>query len=82
MGKIEGRNTTEDEMVWWHHWLDGHEFEQALGVDDGHRSLACYSLCGGKESDLTEWRTWTDGTTPKEMQYAYQFLFSNSTKSL
>ena len=34
---------TEDEMVGWHHWLDGHEFEQALGVSDGQGSLAC---CG------------------------------------
>ena len=30
---------TEDEMVGWHHWLDGHEFEQALGVGDGQGSL-------------------------------------------
>ena len=34
LGKIEGRRTT-DEMVEWHHRLDGHEFEQALGVGDG-----------------------------------------------
>ena len=32
---------TEDEMVGWHHWLDGHEFEQAPGVGDGQRSLVC-----------------------------------------
>ena len=34
---------TEDEMFGWHHQLDGHEFEQALGVDDGQESLACCS---------------------------------------
>ena len=34
---------TEDEMVGWYHRLDGHEFEQALGVGDGHRGLLCYS---------------------------------------
>jgi len=34
---------TEDEMVWWHHWLDGHESEQALGGGDGQGSLACFS---------------------------------------
>ena len=34
---------TEDEMVGWHHWLDGHEFEQALGVGDGQESLVCCS---------------------------------------
>ena len=35
---------TEDEMVGSYHWLNGHEFEQALGVGDGQGSLACYSL--------------------------------------
>ena len=44
----------EDEMVGLHHQLDGHEFEQALGVGDGQGSLACSSLWGCKESDLTE----------------------------
>ena len=39
----EEKGTTEDEMVGWHHWLDGHEFEQALGVGDGQGSLVCYS---------------------------------------
>ena len=34
---------TEDEMVRWHHELDGHEFEQALGVDDGQGGLGCCS---------------------------------------
>ena len=45
---------TEDELVGWHHQLDGHEFEQALGVGHGQGSLACYSPWGYKESDLTE----------------------------
>ena len=40
------KGMTEDGMVVWHHWLDGHEFEQALGVGDGQGSLACCSLCG------------------------------------
>ena len=39
----EEEMTTEDEMVGWHHWLDLHEFEQALGVGDGQGSLACCS---------------------------------------
>ena len=38
----EEKGTTEDEMVGWHHWLDGHEFEQALGDCEGQGSLACY----------------------------------------
>ena len=37
------KGTTEDEMVGWHHWLNGHEFEQALGFGDGQGSLACCS---------------------------------------
>ena len=45
---------TEDEMVGWHHRLDGHEFEQALGFDDGLESLACCSPRGRKELDMTE----------------------------
>ena len=45
---------TEDEMVGWHHQLDGHEFEQALGASDGQGSLVCCSLWGCKESDVTE----------------------------
>ena len=45
---------TEDEMVGWHHLLDGHEFEGALGVGDGQGSLVCRSPWGHKESDMTE----------------------------
>ena len=45
---------TEDEMGGWHHQLDEHEFEQALGVSDGQGSLLCCSLWGLKESDTTE----------------------------
>ena len=45
---------TEEEMVGWHHQLDGHEFEQPLGFGDGQGSLACCSLWGPKESDMTE----------------------------
>ena len=44
----------EDEMVGWHHRLDGHEFEQALGDGEGQGSLACCSPWGFKESDTTE----------------------------
>ena len=56
----EEKGTTEDEMVGWHHWLDRHEFEQALGVGDGQGSLVCYSPWGHKESDMTEWLDWTE----------------------
>ena len=45
---------TEDEMVGWHHRLNGHEFAQAPGVGDGQESLACCSPWGRKEPDTTE----------------------------
>ena len=56
----EEKGMPEDEMVGWHHWLDGHEFEQALGFGDGHGSLACCSPWGRKEPDMTEWLNWTE----------------------
>ena len=49
----EEKGMTEDEMVGWHHQLDGHEFEQVLGVGDGQGSLACCSPWGLKELDMT-----------------------------
>ena len=56
LGKIEGgrRRGRQDEMVGWHHRLNGHGFEQAPGVIDGQGCLACCSSWGHKESDLTE----------------------------
>ena len=53
---------TEDEMVGWHHQLDGHEFEQALGVGEGQGRLACCSPWGHKESDMTEQLNNKEGT--------------------
>ena len=50
----EEKGMTEDEMVGWHHWLNGHEFVQAPGVDNGQGSLACCSPRGHKESDMIE----------------------------
>ena len=54
------KGMTEDEMVGWHQWLNGHEFEQAPGVGDGQGSLACCSPWGFKELDMTKWMNWTD----------------------
>ena len=45
--------TTKDEMVGWHHWLDGHEYEQAPGDGDGQGGLVCCSPWGFEESDMT-----------------------------
>ena len=56
----EEKRATEDEVVGWHHQLDGHEFQQALGVGDGLGSLACCSPWGRKELDMTEWLNWTE----------------------
>ena len=54
------KGMTEDEMVRWHHQLSRHEFEQALGVDDGPGSLVFCSPRGHKVSDTTEWLKWTE----------------------
>ena len=56
LGKTEGRRRRggQDEMVGWYHRLNGHEFEQALGVGDGQGSLVCCSPWDHKESDTTE----------------------------
>jgi len=52
----EEKETTEDEMVRWHHWLDGHEFEQAPEVGDGQGSLACCSTWTTKSrTQLSDW---------------------------
>ena len=54
--KIEGRRRRgrQDEMVGWHHWLNGHEFEQAPGIGEGQGTLVCCSPWGCKESNTTE----------------------------
>ena len=59
-GGQEEKGMTEDEMVIWHHWLNGHEFEQAPGVDDGQGGLVCCGSRDHKESDTTERLNWTD----------------------
>ena len=56
----EEKGMTENEMVGWHHRVDGHEFEQAPGVGDRQGSLVCCSPWGRKESDTTEWLNWTE----------------------
>ena len=66
------KGMTEDEMVGWHHQLDGHEFEQALA--DGQGSLACSSPWGHKESDTTECLNWN-----VDQKTFRQFLFSSSS---
>ena len=50
----------EDEMVWWHHRLNGHGFGWTPGVGDRQGGLVCYGSWGSKESDTTEWLNWTE----------------------
>ena len=52
--KVEEKGMTEDEMVGWHCWLNGREFEQAPGDGEGQGSLVCWSSWGCKELDTTE----------------------------
>ena len=56
----EENGTTEDEMVGWHHRLDGLGFGWTPGVGDGHGGLACCCSWGCKELDTTEWLNWTE----------------------
>jgi len=56
----EEKWTTEDELVGWHHQLNGHEFEQVPGVGDGQGSLASCSPWGHNESDMTKQLNWTE----------------------
>ena len=54
------KGTTEYKMVGWHHWLNGHEFEQAAGDGEGQGTLACCNSWGHKETDTTERLNWTE----------------------
>ena len=51
----EEKGATENEMVGWHHWINGQEFEQTLGDSEEQGSLVCCSPWGPYESDMTEW---------------------------
>ena len=61
----EEKGTTEDEMAGWHHWLNGHGFGENPGVGDGQGVLACCGSWGHKESDTTEWLSWTESETQR-----------------
>ena len=68
----EEKGTTEEEMVGWHHHLDGHEFEQAPRVGDRQGSLVCCSPWDRKESDMTERLNWTELKLDISEQKLYQ----------
>ena len=64
------KEMTEDEVVGWHHWLDGHEFAQAPEVGDGQGSLSCCSPWGHKESaptELLDWNRFIWGNTEEDI---------------
>ena len=59
----EEKGMAEDEMVRWHHQLNGHGFGWTPGVGDGQGGLACCGSWGCKELDTTEWLNWAEATT-------------------
>ena len=78
----EEKWATEDEVVGWHHQLNGHEFEQTLAESKGQGGLACCSPWGRKESDATEQLNWISKCTAKWFgDYTYHihiYTFSDS----
>ena len=69
----EEKGTTEDDIVGWHHWLNGHEFDWTPAVGNGQGGLACCSPWASKVSDTTERLNWTElnlfirkGLSPKD----------------
>ena len=70
----EEKRMTEDEKVGWHHQLNGHKFEQALGVGDGQGGLACCSPWGRRELDTTEGLNWIDGKMQGKLPFIQKHL--------
>ena len=77
----EQKGITEDKMFWWNHQLDGHEFKQALGVDDGQASLTCCTPWAHRVSDTPEQLNWTELTYlgPLSCFHILSSLFSGLT---
>ena len=75
----EEKGMTEDEMIGWHHWLDGHEFGWTLEVSNGQGGLVCCSPWGCKELDKTEWLNWTEPTQVRPC-IKLQWLFLNKVR--
>ena len=78
------KGTREDEMVGWHHWLNGHEFGWTPGVGDRQGGLACCSSWGRKESDTTERLNWTEASTlcePKTPDVQAEFRKGRRTRN-
>ena len=79
----EEKGMIEDEMGGWHYWLNGHEFEPALGDGEGQASLACCSSWGCKELDLTELLITTISQYIKKQKYqTHKEKISRMTKKI
>ena len=80
----EEKVAMEDKMLWWHHWLNGYEFEQALGDREGQGRLVCYSPCGCQEWDMTEQlkhnKKWWFSNSPQPQDLKQQRLSPHSQK--
>ena len=71
----EEKGTTEDEMVGWDHWLNGHGFGWTLGVGDGQGGLLVMDMfMGSQRSDTTEWLRWTELINSQNSTRCYSFL--------
>ena len=77
----EEKGTTEDEMVGWHHQLNGHGFGWTPGVGDGQGGLACCGSWGHKESDMTEQLNWTEQSCTLREVKMISFMCFVSQKS-
>ena len=78
----EEKGTTGDEMVGWHHRLNGHGFGWTPGVGDGQGGLACCNPWGHKESDLTEQLNWTELNWVKLPGSFSNMIFSKKKKKV
>ena len=78
-GQEEKKGMTEDEMVWWHHRLSGHEFEQTLGDSEGQGSLVCHSLWVSKSRTwLSDWTTTNTDTNSWNVCYIFRSYISHN----
>ena len=80
-GVQEEKGTTEDEMVGWHHRLDGHEFKWTPGDSDGQRGLVCCDSWGPKELDMTEQLNWTEFHVPACVFQNHGLLLKNLSRN-
>ena len=82
LGMIEGERRRGQQKgmkeFGWHHWLDGHEFEQYLGGGDGQGGLVCCGSWSHKELDTTEFLNWTEYADLPNQVFKYFYIFDIS----